>query len=486
MSIPKYKIAAIIILVFLAGIIIGQNWFWPWQYIFIFLAPIIFFLFKLKKFWLYSLVNFMLFAGAGYFLLFNYFGVPKNLPYGQTLNIHGVVCSEPQASATSQKLTVCVLGSKSYRILAIVSKERQFCYGDELLFEGKLEKPEKFEDFDYPKYLASKKIFALVRNPTNLEIIAYNQGNIFYGWIFTIKEKFENAIGKVLPEPHASLAQGLLLGGSSMSNDLKADFAKTGTSHIVAISGFNISVIIKIFHDGLLWILPRSLAFYFGLIGVGAFVILTGASASVVRAAIMGSLFLLAKQLGRRSKIVVSLLVSALVMILINPYILQADLGFQFSFLSVLGLIYLAPIFEKKILQTRFIKKIPYFLVQIFAATVAAQIMVLPLSIKSFDQFSVIAPIVNVLVLPVIYVAMLFSFMAGFGTIISIWFGKLLAGFAWVVLQYMLVLVNWFAKMPYASLSMHINNIAVLGYYLIMGWFLILYYRFKRENALNE
>ena len=250
MSIPKYKIAIICILAFLGGIIVGQSWFWPWQYIFILLSPLIFFLFRIKKFWLYGLVNFVFSAGVGYFLLFNYYEVPKNLPYGQTLTFHGIVCSEPQLSATTQKLTVCIQGESQYRVLAMVSKEKEFRYGDAFSFSGKLEKPEKFNDFDYPRYLASKKIFALVNNPPDLKITAHNQGNFFYRWIFFVKEKFEDAISRALPEPHASLAQGLLLGGSSMSDDLKADFTKTGTSHIVAISGFNISVIIKIFHDG--------------------------------------------------------------------------------------------------------------------------------------------------------------------------------------------------------------------------------------------
>src|SRR3989339_569191 len=163
---------------------------------------------------------------------------------------------------------------------------------------------------------------------------------------FIFKQSIQARVDSLWVEPESSLMAGLLYGArSGFSAQVNNDFSRAGITHIVAISGYNISVVSKILMSLLLLIgLNRRRAFWFAIFGIILFVIFTGASASVVRAGVMGVIVLLASQMGRLSRIGNILVFTAAVMLLFNPFVLVWDAGFQLSFLSTMGLVYLAPI----------------------------------------------------------------------------------------------------------------------------------------------
>ena len=192
-----------------------------------------------------------------------------------------------------------------------------------------LQPVEPIEDFAYDKYLARYDIYSVCYNP-KITLLAKDQGNFVLAGIYKVKNYLVSKINRVLPEPQSSFLSGLLFGAKkAIPADLTAVFSQTGTSHIVAVSGYNVTIIASF----LLLLaqnlgLGRKKSFWLIISLIFIFTILTGAQASIVRAAIMGSLILVAQYLGRLNKIRNALVFTAVIMLLINPKILVNDLGF--------------------------------------------------------------------------------------------------------------------------------------------------------------
>src|SRR3990167_8413063 len=261
------------------------------------------------------------FMATGYYGIFISKVVPRNLPYDQNVEFEGVIYREPDIRDRNIKLKIKVLevskvseasplgntqSKKAFEydtlstknILVTVPRYPEYNYGDRVKITGKLEKPEKIENFDYEKYLYPELIFALIKNPAKVELISRNNGRKIFEWIYKIKNKFIETINKILAEPFAALLSGILVGARrSIPENLMDIFNIVGITHIIAISGYNVTIVVKMFQSvSRHW--SKLLAFILGIIGLASFVILTGASASVMRAAILASLFLIARQLG--------------------------------------------------------------------------------------------------------------------------------------------------------------------------------------------
>ncbi|TSC92725.1 MAG: competence protein ComEC [Candidatus Berkelbacteria bacterium Licking1014_7] len=271
-------------------------------------------------------------------------------------------------------------------------------------------------------------------------------------WLFEIlkiiRVKFENILSLLLPYPHSLLATGLLVGiDANFPKDLKQAFITTGTIHIVAISGFNITIVIKIFSD---WVrgLGRRVAFLSGILMVLGFVVLVGGQASVVRAGIMGGLFLAARFLFRQTYMINALLASAALMVLQEPAILIKDIGFQLSFSAMLGLVYISPILRWGIEQARINKILPKFLGDVLVETIAAQIAVAPIIIFYFERISLLSPIPNLLILPLIIVPMALSALAGLSGFIWLGLGKIFAYPLFWFLNYFIGTARFFSNVP--------------------------------------
>lgn len=352
----------------------------------------------------------------------------------------------------------------------------RYSYGDELHITCRLERPEPIEDFRYDMYLARFGVFALCKNP-KIEKIGEGEskgegkgGVILYRGIFKLKDHIAERVNQLWHEPHASFMAGLLYGYRGGLGELNDLFNKTGVTHIVAISGYNITIIATILSTLCVHILiPRKKAFWFVVSQIALFVIFAGMSASVVRAGIMGIITLLAKQMGRLSRVGGVLLLSAVIMTLANPFILIWDAGFQLSFLSTVGLVYMTPIIEPRF------SKLPDFLGirESFVSTIAATLATLPLILSQFGRLSIVSVVVNVLILWMIPVMMGVGFFAVLGSFIFKPIGIVLAWVGWLGLSYIILIVKWFAALPFASVQFSFSPVMMVLTYVMMAWLIV-------------
>jgi len=318
-------------------------------------------------------------------------------------------------------------------------------YGDRLQVTGRLETPPVFDAFNYKDYLARFGIHAMVRRP-RLNLLESGQGNIVWQTLYAFKTRAAQSINRILPEPHAALLNGILLGiETGIPETLYEDFNLTGTSHIIVISGSNISLV-----AGLLLLLGsrlvgRRYAPPLAIIGIIGYTFLVGADAAVSRAAVMGIVFVLATWVGRPGLALNSLFVSAIVLTAINPLILS-DVGFQLSFMATLGLIVLVPPLEQAIfallkrrLRTEHIGLTMALLSELLIITLAAQIITGPLIVYHFGRLSLVSLLSNLLILPVQPPIMIVGGLAA------------LVGMLWTAAGQVL---GWLVWLPLASLDL--------------------------------
>ncbi|MDD5032815.1 MAG: ComEC/Rec2 family competence protein [Candidatus Pacebacteria bacterium] len=323
-------------------------------------------------------------------------------------------------------------------------------YGDSAEVKGVLKSPEKFSsDFDWPAYLSKDEIYFQMFYP-EIKLTSSGDSLSLKGGLYAIKEKFISSINRIIPEPESALLGGLTVGAKrSLPESLLEDFKKTGVAHIVVLSGYNITIvadaIIKLFN-----FLPSAFGIGFGFLSIVLFTLMTGASATAVRASIMAGVALLARSTGRVYEATMALVFAGFLMIICNPKILRFDASFQLSFLATLSLIYLAPVLEKRFLF--FPKK--FGIRTLASSTLSAQIFVLPLLLYKTGIFSAVSLPVNLLILPFIPATMLFGFLAGVADFIfapfSLPFGWIAHGF----LAYELKVVEFFAGLPLSSFSL--------------------------------
>jgi len=347
----------------------------------------------------------------------------------------------------------------------------QYDYGDLLSIKCRLKQPENFNNqFKYDKYLARYGVYSLCNYP-KIESLSANQGSFLFKNILRFKFYVGRRVDRLWPEPQSSLMAGLLYGSrSGLPAELTDNFSRTGVTHIIAISGYNISIIVTIMMSLLINLgLYRPQAFWLTLIGIFVFVIFTGASASVVRAGLMGSLVLLAQYLGRLSAIGRVMVLALVIMLLINPLVLLWDAGFQLSFLATLGLVYLSPVLEHFFQIDRFASVwLVRVLLRIVISTAAAIIATLPLILSQFGRLSVVALLVNLLILWIIPWLMLFGFLAVGFSLIFYPLGQVVAYLAGVGLNYVIILVNWFGHRPWAAVEVAWPNWLMPAFYLLL------------------
>ncbi|MEK7515213.1 MAG: ComEC/Rec2 family competence protein [Patescibacteria group bacterium] len=268
--------------------------------------------------------------------------------------------------------------------------------------------------------------------------------------VISVRSLFERAIRASIGEPASALIEGVLLGTRQFLPDtLREAFRATGMTHILAVSGYNISVVGAGVLALLLRWVRRRRAFWFTLGVLAIFTIMTGASASVVRAAIMGGLLFFAQSYGRLPYLTNALILAACAMVLAQPFVLRYDVGFQLSFLAVIGLSWGAPLIMRFFEKTR----IPDIVREPLAATLAAQIAVLPLILVVFGSLSIAAPLANILTVPVVPFVMAAGFFAGVVALIIPPLAPLVGIPAWIGASYILWVIERIAELPGASVG---------------------------------
>ena len=408
----------------------------------------------------------------------------------ENISLIGRVVKEPDIRDNNIKLTIkawpvkdgqAFLENKDYiKILATVERYPEYNYGDGLKITGKIQEPMVFEDFDYKNYLKKDKISAVVYYPkVERFYLEPTLTKYIIAPILNFKNKLRNKLHYHIPLPQGYVLAALVLGDKSrISQNFKEKLNIAGLRHLTAVSGLHIVLVSSILMSFFCFFLKRPKAACLSLLFILFFIVLTGFQVSSIRALIVGSLFLVAPVFGRKSLSLRSIVFAGLIMLLINPFLLFYDIGFQLSFLAALGIILLSPILNKEL---RFVPNKFLGFREILSATLAAYIFTLPILVYNFGQASLAGLVSNLLVLPIIPLVMLSGLLFVFLSVFLPPLGFVLSFFVWFILSYIILVVSLFSQ-PFFVQEFEVVSFGwVLISYIIL--FLISFYLYKKNKV---
>ena len=287
-----------------------------------------------------------------------------------------------------------------------------------------------------------------------------------YQNIYSVRDWFLAGVSQALPEPYAAFINGILVGArSQLPQSIKDDFARTSTSHIIAVSGFNITIIANVIGWLALFVMRRNWAFWVCVGGLFLFMILTGAQASVVRATIMGILLLLSQRVGRLPTPLHTLVLTAGAMVALDQRILRFDIGFQLSFLATAGILLVSPLLDARIPYVKHFGKLR----EIFIMTISAQLCVIPLLIYYFKSLSLVSLPANLIILPWIPWTMLAGFFAGIAGAFLPILGQIIGTIAYLMSFFILQVIRFFAGISWAAVTVELSWPWIVVMYAILG-----------------
>lgn len=401
-----------------------------------------------------------------------------------------VVVGDPDVREKNQRIAIEVRsGDSTVGMLAVMPLSASVAVGDRVRVYGTLSVPQAFETdngrtFRYDKYLQARDIRFLIQ----------------YGSIYTrepapwyslpaalarVKHSFLDGLNRALPNPDAALAGGIVIGGKEgLGTALKDAFTRSGLVQIIVLSGYNVMIVAEwVMAFFALLALPRRVQFFAGGAALLLFVGIAGLSATAVRASIMAIIALYARATGRSYAASRALLFAVLLMLIWNPLYLIFDPGFGLSVAATAGIIWLAPIIEARFSRLR------PFLANTLATTLAAQIAVLPLLLYNIGLFSLVALPANILVNPLVPLAMAASAFAGvvgmtIGSFIP--FLAAVAGLpALILMRYFIFIAEKSSGLPYATFTL-----PLFSFWLVLATYAALTYivaskRFSTTDQLR-
>lgn len=370
---------------------------------------------------------------------------------GREVDLEGAVVDGPQPADGLQmvRLSVERVNGEEARgeVGALLPPPLELGYGDRLRLRGRLEEKSP-----------------LIFRP-QVELLERGKG--FLPWLHHLRLGLSGALARALPEPQASLSQGILLGlRGSIPQDLRDAFSRTGTAHILAISGLNVGILAGILLSFFAWALGRERPTYLVLafLGIWLYIFLSGLMPSAVRAGVMASIFLMAEGLGRQRSGLVALAFAAALMAGLRPSLL-GEVSFQLSFLAMAGLVVLAPPFQALGRRTA----LPGSMVDGVAYSLGAILATWPLIAYYFGIVSLVGLPATLLALPSLAGIIVSSaLVAGLGLIFSP-LGYALGWAAWLFTSYLLVVVELFYRLPLAFFRVEFTPALVWAYYLGLG-----------------
>lgn len=404
--------------------------------------------------------------------------------------LRGVVDREPVSDGETQKVQLQI-GSVSFgsttrtvdtKVLLRTHAFPEFSYGDVLVATGTLKAPEEITEedgrsFDYQMYLFKDRVTHTLSFATAEKI--GEEGNLLLRSLFKIKRQFIYSIRDVLPEPHAGLLSGILLGANTLPKHVTENFRTAGLSHIVVLSGYNITVVA----ESILVIMKMvsvKLAFGASLFGVLFFVLMSGAGASAVRAGVMASIALLGKQFNKTYDASRALVLAVWGMVMWNPFVLLYDPSFHLSVLATVGVMYVTPIVSTYL---TFITE-KYGLRELSATTLGAQLAVLPYILYMSGNFGVFAFPANFIVLPFVPLTMLLGFITSVFGFVSRFTGLLSGIPTYLFLSWDLFVAEIISKLPFTTIHVpYIPVFVLVLFYVTFGFFL---YRFHMKKSATQ
>lgn len=364
-----------------------------------------------------------------------------------------------------------------WKILISASLYPEYDFWDNLRIFWKLKTPFEEKDFSYKNFLLKEWIFWVIYY-WKVERIGFKgddfnflekQKFLLFQKIFQFKKNFLEKIEKIYPSPHSAFLAWLLIGDRKwLPDDVKEDFQKNWLAHIVAISWYNITMII-ILISWIFFFLPRRMWIIISVIVIILFTIFVWWTSAVVRASVMWILWLLALYYWREKNILILIMATIFWMSLRNPMLLWWDIWFHLSILAVIWIVYLVKIFEK---FTKNINNI-FWIKEIILMTISASLMTFPLISYHFWIVSLISPIANLLVAPLTPLAMLFWFLSIISSYFeNIWifyfFQEFFGFLTYSILDLALKLSHYFANIEYAFIEYKISIFWVIFYFMVL------------------
>ena len=405
----------------------------------------------------------------------------------ETWVVRGVVIAPPQPRLGYTRLRLQVeemrrqdedLYQPVQGVLLLLADPGDWAYGDRLQASGTLRTPSTSERFDYRGWLRRQGIYSQM-SPFELHRLGSGEGSWLMNGLMQLRQRAAGLLFRLFPASEAALLAGILLGDeSALSAETQAAFQATGTAHIVAISGFNMTIIAALAFSLAVRLLGRwrGMAAAIGILA--AYTLLVGAQPPVVRAAIFGGLAMFGRQIGRRQQGLNSLALAAALLALFNPFVL-GDVGFQLSVSATLGLILYVPPVEAKLqgwvaqppgwlsrLPERWRAALGGWVSEYFLCTLAAQLMTLPVLLYHFQEISLKGLLVNVLVLPAQPAVMILGGLALLAGLVWGLAGQVLAWIAWPFPAYTLGVVSLFGGEGGVA---HLGTFSLTGVVLLVA-----------------
>jgi competence protein ComEC len=352
-------------------------------------------------------------------------------------------------------------------------------YGDVVRAFGTLDAPPVFADFDYRDYLARRDVYAWMSRPDPVQRIGADQGSPVLAALLRYKAALRVSAQQIMPAPESALMNGILIGDASeLPPGITDAFRRTGTSHIVAISGFNVSIVVGVLVLVLGQFLGRRTVAAIAIPAVLIYMVLVGMSGSVVRAAVMAVIMLFGRFFWRRAFTLNTLFAAAFLMLLFDPRWLF-DLSLQLSFAATLGLVLYSDRIHDRVqawLQhTRCMRRQTArawagLLADVLFSTAAATITTMPLLLSTFNQLSLVAFPANALVLPLQPAAMILGIVAVIVGVFYVPAGAVVGLLAYALLTATLRIVEWMGSWPWASAPVYdFGTPHAIAYYMVLG-----------------
>ena len=427
--------------------------------------------------------------GARMWLVFTAPPSPLLFAAGRMAVVEGTVADDPDRRDTSVRVPVEVatLNGKPAegKMLVVLPAGTDLQYGDTITARGLLEEPQTFQTatgrtFDYAGYLKARGIEAVMQRAVLRSSTEGSPGVL--RTLFVLKHTFERALESVMQAPQAALMEGFLLGEKhGLSAALTQAFVVVGLIHVIVLSGYNIGVVSEWTLRAFSLFLRRRAALVATAIIIVLFALMAGGGMATARAAIMGLIAIVARYLRRPALALRGLGAAVLAMLLWNPLVVF-DVGFVLSVLATLGLITLSPYVETKL------RLLPAGDIRSVAATtIAVQMFVLPALLYYTGVLSFVSIPVNIIVLPLVPLAMLLGFAAGMLALLHPYPALLPALFGDVLLRAMIWLATSAAALPFAATTVAAFPawLALLCYAPLTYWAILLHSQTAVQSPAN-
>ncbi|MCH8346773.1 MAG: ComEC family competence protein, partial [Chloroflexi bacterium] len=420
--------------------------------------------------------------------------------------VEGTVTGDPEraGSSTQLRLSVDTLTREGERLavsglvlvtlrptpeIAALRDLPHFRYGDRIELSGVLEAPPRLADFDYPAYLARQGIDTVMSFP-DVRLLAEGVGNPFYQWLYGVRHRMADSLGRVMREPQAAMGKALLLGLRDDLPDEQVDsFRRTGTSHILAISGLHVGILLGLTLATGVLVFGRRHHLYLLMpaVAVWLYALISGMSPSVTRAAIMGSVYLAALLVGRPRSVLPALGFAAALMVAVDPEILWS-VSFQLSFTAVAGIAVLAPSltdwardrFGSNSHGRGWTGSLTQGVALAVIVSGAATVATLPLVAFNFQQVPTLGIPATVLALPALPFVLGTSLVAVVATFVHPSLGEVLGWIAWVPISYLTWVVQLFALVPESVIAVpKFSGLLVWTYYGVFAVVILAPKRFR-------